>query len=89
MEIVFISLGLIVVIMVVGLLWYLHPSCKHQWEILSETQTKSQFEKYAEMTGKVPNPRYSVQLEEGTKKKLIQIVTCKKCGKLKKMVEEI
>jgi predicted nucleic acid-binding OB-fold protein len=63
--------------------------CKHKWKILSENTTQSRFEQYADLTDRVPNPRNLWQLEEGTRKKLIQLVTCDTCGKIKKFVENI
>jgi hypothetical protein len=48
--------------------------CKHKWKILSETTTQSRFGQYADLTDRVPNPRNLWELEEGTRKKLIQLV---------------
>lgn len=58
--------------------------CKHEWEILSETTTKSQME-HARELGLMITEGYSFQLS----RKLIQIAACKKCGKLKRFVEEV
>lgn len=56
--------------------------CKHNWELLSETVTESQ----AEQAKKIGcESVFTSQFD----KKLIQIVTCKKCGKLKRFVTDI
>ena len=62
--------------------------CKHEWSILSETLTKSTFEMALSaldnrITGKINIPH---QLCDDNRK-LIQIVVCNKCGKLKRFVE--
>ena len=58
--------------------------CKHDWEILSETVTKSNLQHTKDL-GYHLKKLSSFDL----KRKQIQIVTCKKCGKLKRFVEEI
>ena len=64
--------------------------CKHEWEVLSETTTKSKFEvtisslKEAGLVGqKIPWQLCNVS------RKFIQIVACKKCGKLERFVTDI
>ena len=61
-------------------------SCKHEWKMISETTTKSKFELMTGPGGEfsadsIPYPMF--------KRKHIQVVTCSKCGKLKRFVEEI
>ncbi len=58
--------------------------CKHEWEILSEKITESQLEHYMKVV-KLGN----IKSMSGTmaERKLIQILTCNKCGKLKRFVE--
>lgn len=58
--------------------------CKHEWMIISETTTKSQFEHMKEH-GFTPNKVNGFALE----RKHIQVVICIKCGKLKRFVEDI
>jgi hypothetical protein len=59
---------------------------KHEWKILSETTTKSGLEHTVEVSVKAGLSLERCQ--ESTHRKLIQIVTCK-CGKLKKLVEDL
>ena len=61
--------------------------CKHKWEVLSETTTKSKFEVVAERVagGKQTLPRQLVC----AKRKLVQVFVCSKCGKFKRFVENI
>ncbi|QIW90619.1 UNVERIFIED_ORG: hypothetical protein GCAPEGMB_00272 [Vibrio phage V07] len=63
--------------------------CKHDWITIKDDTTKSRGEIYGEMTGKVPSPRNSYHMEELTKRKRIIILSCCKCGKLDKTVENI
>lgn len=60
--------------------------CKHKWTILSETTTESLAEKAAKHN---LTPRAGTVNPYAFSKKLIQIVSCSKCGKLKKFVEDI
>jgi hypothetical protein len=58
--------------------------CKHKWELLSETVTKSRIEHLSdigisEVTG----------LTKAAERKHIQVFACSICGKLKRFVEEI
>ena len=59
--------------------------CKHKWEILSETTTKSKFEVAIETVG---NESLPPQMS-CTKRKFIQVVACSECGKFKRFVENI
>ena len=56
--------------------------CKHDWQVLSEVVTKSEFELLLGMENltSVKNASNS--------KTIVQIISCKKCGKLKKFVTE-
>ena len=58
--------------------------CKHKWETLSEKTTKSQVE-HARECGLILTKGGGDVLE----RKYIQVVTCTKCGKLKRFVESI
>jgi len=58
--------------------------CKHDWSVLSETMTKSAFEHAKEIGLTVTKGSLF-----GLERKHIQIIACKKCGKLKRFVEEI
>lgn len=58
--------------------------CRHEWEILSETTTISRIAVLRQQgITEVHN------LHRPANRKLIQLVTCKKCGKLKRFVEDI
>lgn len=65
--------------------------CKHEWELISETITKSKIEVAMSL---LPDNRelkkinLSWQLADASRKH-IQSFQCKKCGKLKRFVEEI
>ena len=56
--------------------------CKHEWKILSEKREQSSLEKILNAKVGVDN----IKLVNG---KLIQILTCNKCGDLREFVEEI
>lgn len=58
--------------------------CKHKWEVLSETTTESKTEQMDRLKFDVEKATY-----RSLGKKLIQIVTCTECGKLKRFVEVI
>lgn len=58
--------------------------CKHEWKMISETTTKSQLEHMKENNF---NPEEINMF--ALKRKHIQVVTCSKCGKLKRFVEDI
>lgn len=62
--------------------------CKHKWELLSEITTISTFEAslQAIKTAALAEVKIPPQLCDGERKH-IQIVTCPKCGKLKRFVE--
>jgi hypothetical protein len=62
--------------------------CKHDWKILSENTTESQFECAVKALGeranvKIPHQMCSVD------RKFIQVVCCPKCGKIKRYVEVV
>ena len=58
--------------------------CKHDWKVLSETKTESQLEQIK---------RLGLQVTKGgslaCERKLIQIITCQKCGQLKRFETDI
>lgn len=55
--------------------------CKHSWKILSEVTTDSNMEKLNKLGYTISNPSTS-----WVTRKLIQTVTCTKCGKLVEVV---
>lgn len=64
--------------------------CRHKWETLSETVTESKFENSVKVVrencknvGNIPGQMVCAD------RKHIQIITCNKCGKLKRFVENI
>lgn len=59
--------------------------CKHEWEVLSEIVTKSKMAHLSELIRRAPNEFDNAMLE----RKHIQIVTCKKCGAIKRYVEDL
>jgi len=61
-------------------------TCKHDWKVLSETVTKSRFEVLTQI-----GDFEGLKTRGGSmfKRKHIQIITCDKCGKLKRFVDEI
>lgn len=63
--------------------------CKHEWEVLSETTTKSKFEHAMSQFGTGATELNIPHQMCCAERKHIQIVTCKKCGKLKRFVETI
>lgn len=62
--------------------------CKHNWEVLSETTTVSQFQHAMEQIHSRAKVTVPGQMCDAGRKH-IQIVTCSKCGKLKRFVENI
>jgi hypothetical protein len=56
---------------------------KHEWEVLSETTSESKLEQAARLGASIKGHG------SGLEKKYILILQCKKCGKLKRFVEEI
>jgi hypothetical protein len=65
--------------------------CRHDWKILSDTTTKSKFEIAVEtIKSSVSKDKVKLpwQLCDGERKH-IQIVSCSRCGKLKRFVEKI
>jgi len=84
------SAVLLVIFLGVQIIRYLDGQlfCKHDWEILSETTTKSKFESSMEAIGNRGSKGMPHQLCHADRK-LIQIVSCKKCGKLKRFATNI
>ena len=64
--------------------------CRHKWEVLSTEVTQSKFESSVLAVSGVGKETVNLphQLCDADRKH-IQIVTCSKCGKLKRFVEEI
>ena len=64
------------------MIFLLNIFCKHKWKMLSEVVTKSQLELMSELgkRGELYNP---------FERKVIHILSCEKCGKLKKYVEKL
>ena len=60
--------------------------CKHKWKVLSETTTDSKLDR---LMANIPEFAPLEMKIQWVKKKHIQIITCGKCGKLKRFVEEI
>lgn len=58
--------------------------CKHKWQLISETVTKSRIEVL--MNSNITSIK---GLIDPVNRKFIQIVACEKCGKLKRFVESI
>lgn len=66
--------------------------CKHDYELISETTTKSKFECANESYGNMSERLTSIKIPHQmccAERKHIQVFTCKKCGKLKRFVEDI
>ena len=62
--------------------------CKHEWKIVSEITTKSRFEVATTQLNNTKPKTIPWQLCDA-RRKHIQIVTCDKCGKLRRFVETI
>ena len=64
--------------------------CRYKWEVLSTEVTQSKFESSVLALSGVVKEKVNLphQLCDADRKH-IQIVTCSKCGKLKRFVEEI
>lgn len=58
--------------------------CKHKWELISETTTKSKAEHYRDTGGRITEGSETL-----LERKFIQLLKCDKCGKLKKLVERL
>ena len=58
--------------------------CKHEWKVLSEITTESMAEHAANIGATINKGNETIM-----ERKHIQIVTCSKCGKLKRFVENI
>ena len=64
--------------------------CTHEWKVLSETTTVSQFEHAISVLKPSTEGKFTIpgqMCDAG--RKYIQIVTCDKCGKIKRFVENI
>ncbi|MCK5606767.1 hypothetical protein KAR91_32995 [Candidatus Pacearchaeota archaeon] len=59
-------------------------SCKHNWKILHSEISESMMEQAVRLGGEITEGNASIFT-----KKSIQIVTCDKCGKIRKYVEEV
>lgn len=57
--------------------------CKHEWKMISETITRSE----AEVIAEIPNLKSINGCDFG--RKIIQVVSCTKCGKLERFVDRI
>ena len=56
--------------------------CKHEWKVISETTTKSELDMLIAAG--------AIEIENvSSKRKFIQVISCDKCGKLKRFVEDI
>jgi hypothetical protein len=62
--------------------------CKHDWELLSETVTKSRLEVATSNLVGATKIKIPWQLCDASRKH-IQTFACKKCGKIKRYVENI
>ena len=62
--------------------------CQHEWEILSEKTTESPLE-HSSQYGMRGSKLDMCAVQQLTARKLIQIVTCPKCGKLQRFVTDI
>jgi len=62
--------------------------CKHDWQLLHETTTESVLEHTKRVTGNAGGSDNVGGQELLCQKKYITLVTCKKCGKLKRFVEK-
>ena len=65
-----------------------HVFCKHNWELISETTTKSAFE----IASESGNPFTGIKSDPANaifRRYHIQVLQCTKCGKLKRFCEEL
>ena len=60
--------------------------CKHDWELISKETTKSNVQAILESNSNAKNFKY---LYTDLQRYLIQIVVCKKCGKIKKFEDQL
>ena len=60
--------------------------CKHDWELISKETTKSNIQAILESNPNISNFKY---LYTDLQRYLIQIVVCKKCGKIKKFKDQL
>lgn len=64
--------------------------CLHDWKILSETVTKSKFESAMSIVTARTDKTFTIPAQMcDASRKHIQIVTCTKCGRMKRFVEDI
>jgi len=64
--------------------------CKHEWKVLSETTTQSKFECALGAVNGIADGKIDIPSQMACAvRKYIQIVSCDKCGKLKRFVEDI
>lgn len=62
--------------------------CSHVWEVHTDI-TESQMEHMERLFGECPSPPNSIVMDRMTARKHIQILTCSKCGKIKRYVTNI
>ena len=60
--------------------------CKHNWELISKETTKSNVQVILEANY---NPKNFKYLYSDLQRYLIQIVVCKRCGKIKKFKDQL
>ena len=60
--------------------------CKHNWVLLSKETTKSNIQTILESNPNISNFKY---LCTDLQRYLIQIIVCKKCGKIKKFKDQL
>jgi hypothetical protein len=64
--------------------------CKHEWELLTETITESQFEHAASIIRSVSGGKVNIPGQMcDAERKHIQVFTCTECGILKRFVERV
>ena len=60
--------------------------CKHHWKVLSETTTESQLKHVLAVTSQYAEGSVRIRTIPDPSRKLIQLVTCNKCGRLNKLI---
>jgi hypothetical protein len=64
--------------------------CNHEWNVLSETVTKSKLENSIEAFRAAGGENFKLPRQLCcAERKHIQIINCTKCGKIKRYVEDI
>lgn len=64
--------------------------CKHEWKVLSETTTESAIEVTMRVLQETTKSAKSIPWQMcSTERKYIVVVGCDKCGKIKKIVENL